>query len=214
MVLNSYRHKVDFLLDPFGKALKRMDPNTITWISLLFAAGSAYFLWASTKDSPHNLLIASALIFLSSFFDAIDGKVARIAGKTSMYGDFLDHVLDRYSDILIIGGMAMSSGQWVRPWIGMLAVIGVLLTSYMGTQAQAVGCGRHYGGVLGRAERMIILILAPLIQYLLISQGMVAPFNLGRSFLEWIMVWFAVAGNITATSRFWDIRKWLKDGKR
>ncbi|MDD5503157.1 MAG: CDP-alcohol phosphatidyltransferase family protein, partial [Candidatus Thermoplasmatota archaeon] len=116
-----------------------------------------------------------------------------------------------YADMFILVGIAMSLGEWVDPWINILAIVGVLLTSYMGTQAQAVGCGRHYGGVLGRAERMVLLIAGPIIQYFLDSQGKGAPFGLGNSFLEWIMLWFAVAGNLTAVWRFYGIRKWFKD---
>ncbi|PKK81143.1 MAG: CDP-alcohol phosphatidyltransferase family protein [Thermoplasmata archaeon HGW-Thermoplasmata-2] len=213
MVLNNHRDKVEFVLNPAGKALCRIDPNLLTWIAGGFAAAAGYFLWISTKAAPQNLLIASGLIFANGFFDAIDGKVARIAGKMSKYGDFLDHAIDRYADVLIIGGIAMSVGNWVAPWISTLAIIGVLLTSYMGTQAQAVGYGRNYGGVLGRAERLLLLIAGPIIQYFLTVQGKSAPFGLGNSFLEWIMIWFAVAGNLTAISRFYDIRKWFRAQK-
>lgn len=211
MVLNDHRDKVEFLLNPAGKALKWMDPNGLTWIAGALAAGAGYFFVVSTKSAPHNLLIAAALVFANGFFDAIDGKVARITGKMSKYGDFLDHAIDRYADVFILVGVAMSFGEWVNPWINILAIVGVLLTSYMGTQAQAVGCGRHYGGVLGRAERMVLLIAGPIIQYILTVQGKDAPFGLGRSFLEWMMVWFAIAGNLTAIWRFYDIRKWFKN---
>jgi len=84
----------------------------------------------------------------------------------------------------------------------------------MGTQAQAVGYGRNYSGVLGRAERMLLLIAGPIIQYFLVGKGTHAPFGFGTSFLEWIMIWFAVAGNLTAIYRFYEIRKWFREQKK
>ena len=47
--------------------------------------------------------------------------------------------------------------------IGFGAIIGVLMLSYMGTQAQAVGAGREYAGLLGRADRLIVLMLVPIL---------------------------------------------------
>ena len=41
------------------------------------------------------------------------------------------------------------------------------MLSYMGTQAQAIGAGRDYAGLLGRADRLVVLIMVPIIQYYL-----------------------------------------------
>ena len=80
--------------------------------------------------------------------------LARKSGSVSKYGDFLDHVIDRYADVFIIGGACL--GGFVDPTIGIIILTGVLLASYLGTQAQAVGIGRVYGGIMGRADRMVI----------------------------------------------------------
>ncbi len=96
--------------------------------------------------------------------------------------------------------------QW---FIGLLALLGVIFASYMGTQAQALGCGRDYGGILGRADRLVILIIVPLIQIL-------AHIELGGRIwlftpIEYAMIWFALAGHITALQR--GVRTWKKLGK-
>ena len=75
----------------------------------------------------------------------------------------MDHTLDRVADVIILGGIALSS--MVDITIGFGAIIGVLMLSYMGTQAQAVGAGREYAGLLGRADRLVILVMIPIIQY-------------------------------------------------
>jgi len=93
--------------------------------------------------------------------------------------------------------------MYCRLGVGTLALLGVLLTSYMGTQAQAVGQGRAYGGVLGRADRLVLLFLGGLIQLIVAPSGGV---TLGVGVLtfgpmEWFMVLFAVLGNATAVQR-------------
>ena len=154
MVLDSKRGKVEFILMPLAKGLTRFSPNTISGISLVIAFLAALATFYSPEHWQILLPLAAILVLVSGLFDALDGKVARLTGKTSKRGDFLDHVLDRYADVLMIGAVAVSA--WCNPYLGMAAIIGVLLTSYMGTQAQAVGAGRKYSGLLGRADRIVL----------------------------------------------------------
>ena len=193
MVLNKYRKNVDSLLNSLAGPFMGLNPNTLTYLSLLFAfIGGILFYF--------DFLIFSFLsILLSSLMDALDGKVARLRKIESKKGDFLDHMIDRYADTFILLGIIFS--KYCVIWIGIFALVGVLLTSYMGTQAQALGIGRMYGGILGRADRMIILIFLPLIQF----------FWWGYIFsiTVWVMIIFAILGNITAVQRAFYIWKHL-----
>ena len=101
----------------------------------------------------------------------------------------------------MIGGVAVSA--WCDPYLGMLALIGVLLTSYMGTQAQAIGAPRLYAGLLGRADRVVLSTLFPIIQYVmtLIGYGSFTVMGFDINWLEIMMIWFAVVGNLTAIQR-------------
>jgi archaetidylinositol phosphate synthase len=154
--------------------------------------------------------LSSVLILLSGLFDAIDGKVARLIGKASRRGDFVDHVLDRYSDVILIGAIGISS--WSDPILGLLALSGVLLTSYMGTQAQAVGAGRNYGGLLGRADRMVLLIAIPLVQWVLMSfgYGSFTVLTYSITVFDLLLIWFAVVGHLTAIQRAVSTYKRIK----
>jgi archaetidylinositol phosphate synthase len=203
-MLDKYRLGFDWFIAPFAGKI-HVKPNILTWISLPFAltAGFSFFY----SFSYHYLLIVSGLLVAGNgLFDALDGKVARIQDRVSRQGDFLDHVLDRYSDIFIVGGIALSG--WCDTRIGLLALVGVLLTSYLGTQAQAVGLKRKYGGVLTRADRLTILIIAPFIQLVLLSLDLSHPLN--HSFLEWVMILFAILGNATALQRFFSLSRLLQ----
>ncbi len=212
MVLNNYRKEADSILVPIAKRMSSVDPNTLTWIAFLSAVLAGVFFYLSS--APILVFLGGVMVLSNSFFDAMDGKVAKMTGKASIKGDFLDHSLDRYSDIFIIGGIAM--GPLSRTSLGFLALLGVLMTSYMGTQAHAVGVGRDYGGVTGRADRLILLLLFPLI-YLLLSYFHTTDFTIfGFDLLlfEILMIWFAVAGQYTAIHRGIVSWKELKSKKK
>ncbi len=179
-------------------------PNVLSLLSLFFAALAGLLFFLSHKSTSFNflLLLAGVFVCLNAILDGLDGVVAREIGNASKQGDFLDHVIDRYSDMLIIGGIVF--GGYVNCRIGVIAIIGVLLSSYMGTQAQAVGITRMYGGMLGRADRMVLLIGATFLMliypYPIPTSGLVS-----FSFLGWALVIFAIIGNATALQRFVSI---------
>lgn len=213
MVLDNQRDNVDPLLNRFAKFFIHINPNILSLISLIFAFLAGVFFYFSSPAFELNnfyLFFAALFVFLNGFFDAIDGKVAKLTGKKSVKGDFIDHAFDRFSDVLILGGLALS--PWCRDqyFIGLIAVAGMLLTSYMGTQSQAVGAKRNYSGLLGRADRLVLLIIAPLLQHILLF---VYGFNLlfGFSLLVWILVYFGVVGVITAIQRFFSTLMWFNE---
>jgi len=216
MVLDNQRENVDPIMTSVARRFIKVNPNVLTWLSLLFAIiAGLFFYFSSPNLELTNFYLYGAVffVFLNGFFDAIDGKVAKLANKTSKRGDFLDHAIDRYADVFMVGGLALS------PWcgynaIGLLAIVGMLLTSYMGTQAQAVGYKRDYSGLLGRADRLALLMIAPIIQHILLY-FLDSEILLGLYLLEWILIYFAVVGNITAAQRFYSTIKWFnKDIKK
>ena len=185
MTLDSFRPKVAFIVTPLAKAIAalHLTPNACTVLALLAAADAGVFFGLG------ETLAAVVLVFVSAFFDAIDGAVARLTGIASPVGDYLDHVFDRYADIFIITGIfAWGTLTWtgqVPAWaIGVFALTGVLMSSYLGTQAQAVGLKRNYGGILGRADRLVLLLV------------------FGLPALGWMLVIFGVFGHVTAVQRF------------
>ena len=200
MVLDGHRSKVDFALEPVARRFINVDPNLISWIGLILAFISGLLMYLS--HSAHVLLLlGAAVVLISGYFDALDGKVAKLAGKASKKGDYLDHVFDRYADMFMIGGVAFSS--WCNPYVGMLALVGVLLTSYMGTQAQAVGAPRLYAGLLGRADRVVLSTAFPIIQFIGLQFGYGSFDIMGYelTWMEMMMIWFALVGNLTAVQR-------------
>ncbi len=199
MVLDRLRPRADALLVPVALRLHSVSPNVVSWLALLAAivAGVDFYLGGAWL-----LLLALVLIVVSAYLDALDGKIAKMFGKASPRGDFIDHVFDRYADVFLLGGVAFNAA-YCPLWVGTLAIIGVLLTSYMGTQAQAVGQGRRYAGLLGRADRLVLLAIGGLVQLVLAPAGGNAWGGGALAFgpLGWIMLLVAILANATAIQR-------------
>jgi len=193
MTLDSLRPLADRLLEPFVAGARRLGltPAAVSVVAFLFAlgAGVAFYL-AGAADWWYA--VGAALVFLNGSLDLLDGALARDLGTASAGGDLLDHVLDRYADVAVIGGLAAGIEAYA---LGFAAVTGVLLTSYLGTQAEAVGLERVYGGLLGRADRLALVGATGVV-------AAVRPEVRGVSLVAALLVLFAVVGHLTAVQRF------------
>ncbi|MBJ84435.1 MAG: hypothetical protein CMB52_02825 [Euryarchaeota archaeon] len=144
------------MLKPIVDRMSNVDPATLTWISVLFAAGCCYLLATAGRDSEGGwrLIGAFAFLLIAAELDALDGAVARAYDKVSKYGDWLDHTIDRLVDLSLLIAIGINTAWVSVHWLGWAAATMTLLGSYMGTQAQSVGLGRNYGG-FSRADRMV-----------------------------------------------------------
>lgn len=209
MTLDSLRPKVAWIVNPVARGMVRLHftPNTCTVLALA-AAGAGGVAFGLGQP-----LWGVVCVLLNAFFDAIDGAVARVSGIASPAGDYLDHVFDRYADIFLITGIfAWGTVAWtsaVPAWaIGIFALTGVIMSSYLGTQAQAVGLKRNYGGVLGRADRLLLLIVFGAVEAVY-----PVPLVFGLPALGWLLVIFGLFGHITALQRFVSGWRELNAGK-
>lgn len=222
MVLNKFRGAGERLLGPWADRLAPGGADRLSWASLAaaFAAGAAF----AFSDGAHSylLIVGAVLVLVNALLDALDGLVARKTGSASPAGNFLDHVIDRYADLAILTGLALSA--WGDLSLGLLAITGVFLTSYLGTQAEAVGLSRDYGGVLGRADRLVLLTAVPALQFVAFSFSISASWSVTGPMGRHIMITLVGVllmvlgglGHITAVQRFGRARRALleKEGRR
>ncbi|MDD1691793.1 MAG: CDP-alcohol phosphatidyltransferase family protein, partial [Methanoregula sp.] len=148
MTLDNYRSHAKIFTDPLVSIFIKLKitPNILTIAALLASAAAGILFYLRLE------LWGIVAVAVNAFCDMMDGAVAREMKIQSVRGDFLDHAVDRYADIFIICGLFAGG---LVPWpVGVFALTGVLMSSYLGTQAQAVGVGRFYGGMLGRADRL------------------------------------------------------------
>ena len=194
MTLDRFRPLTARALGPFVSAADAvgLTPNGVSVVAFVaaVAAGGAFLVASSLAYA-----VGAVLVFLNGWLDLVDGALAREQGVASDAGDFLDHVLDRYADIVIIAGLAAGVGRY---GVGFAAVTGVVMTSYLGTQIQAVGLGRAYGGLVGRADRLALIGLAAAV-----AAVTRAPLVADLSVVGLLLVFFAVVGHLTALQRFW-----------
>jgi len=217
VVLNKYRSAADPLLSAISKHFLGVHPNTLSAIAILCAIAAGFTIWAAGEYNDNLLLLAFLLIVLNSLFDALDGWVARYTGLASKQGDLVDHVLDRYADVFIFGGITFSA--YCHYGVGIIGMMGVFFTSYMGTQAMALGLDRNYGGILGRADRLALLFLAMLAQWVWAAysgDATVATLDIlgdpyPMTILEIFMIIVAIGGNFTALQRASAAWKGLKE---
>lgn len=194
MTLDRLRPLADRALEPFvaGAVRVGLTPNAISVLAFGLAVGAA-LSYVVAGSQPLWYLVGAVLVFCNGWLDLLDGAVARELAVDSRAGDLLDHVLDRYADIVLIVGLAAGIDAW---WLGLAAVTGVLMTSYLGTQAQAVDLDRVYGGLVGRADRLAIIG---------VTTGLAAvvdPTVAGLGLVGWLLVFLAVVGHLTALQRF------------
>ena len=161
-MLTKLKQKAQELLTFEAKTAHKLGltPNIITAIGLAFAllSAGAYAEWQFHPVAPW---LAFILLLLSGFCDALDGVVARIYGESTVFGGFLDSLLDRYADAAIFVGIIIAGLCYY--WAGLLAIVGSLLVSYSRARAEAAGFKMESVGLAERAERMLTLLLTTLI---------------------------------------------------
>ena len=193
MTLDQYRSVADRLLGPWVRAAARigLSPDQVSVLAFGAAVAAA---GAFAVGEPAFYIVGAVCVLLNGWLDIVDGALARHLDVSSDGGDLLDHVLDRYADIAVIAGFTVGIEAYA---LGFLAVTGVLMTSYMGTQIQAVGIGREYGGLLGRADRLALMGVVGLV-----AAVYSAPIVAGLNVVGLLLALFAAVGHLTAVQRF------------
>jgi CDP-diacylglycerol--glycerol-3-phosphate 3-phosphatidyltransferase len=164
-----------------------ISPNALTIIGFLLTVVVAAIL------ASGNLLWGGLLLIAAALFDTLDGALARHAGKTSVFGAFLDSVMDRFSEAVTLLALIWyySAAPDGRVPVILLAatLVGSLMVSYTRARAEAVGL-ECKEGFFQRTERIVVLIL-----------GLVTGWMLPAL---WIL---AIFTNVTAVQRILDVRR-------
>lgn len=161
-----FRSSFEKGIKPVGVSLRRagVKADHLTAFGVLMS-GAAAIAIANGALRGGLLLLA-----LTAIPDVLDGAVAKASGTASSRGAFFDSVMDRVADALLLGGVAWYLGTTEPGQISLLpmAVLGAsMLISYERAKAEALGFDAK-GGLMERAERLILLALALLFDSLLI----------------------------------------------
>jgi archaetidylinositol phosphate synthase len=132
-----------------------LTPNRVTIIGFILSILAAASYAITTTQQPLFLLAAVILLLASGFCDTLDGILARTYQQSTPFGGFLDSMLDRYSDALVLAGVIISG--LCNPIIGLFALVGSLMVSYSRAKAETTGIKMESIGLVERPERMLIL---------------------------------------------------------
>lgn len=207
MVLEGYRARLAPYMDRLVGPWLGWSPAALSGLGFGLLVSSGVVALLVRFSTPYLFLAVAALVFAGGVFDLLDGEVARRTGRSSLRGDLLDHVLDRYGDVAVVVGVAASG--FALSWLALGALVSLLLASYMGTQAQALGQGRLYRGLLSRADRLILLSATAFLEFLLVLPPLLPGTSLARftvggvslTVFDLLFAYFIIAGQWTAVSR-------------
>lgn len=177
-----------WVLDPLGRFFNNLGltPNTMTMLGLVGNSIGAYYL------ARGEMLTGGILVLLMTPIDALDGTMARLRGESSDFGAFVDSVTDRYSELIIYGGLLYHFLSLGEPLGGLLvfgAAAGSVLVSYVKARAEGLGYEAKVG-LLTRVERYLVLAPSLVFNQLFIGLAIIALF-----------------ANITALQRIWYVRR-------
>jgi CDP-diacylglycerol--glycerol-3-phosphate 3-phosphatidyltransferase len=208
-----WREGVDRRTGPVGAALQRhgVTADVLTATGLLSAIATALAV------ASGHLHIAIALLTLTGLHDLLDGPVAKAAGTASLRGAFFDSVVDRVSDAVLMGGVTWYLISAHRGHLALLplAILGVTsLVSYQRAKADALGIDGAKGGLMERAERMILLGIgffssALLVPDLWVLLGLTSITAGGR----FVRVWRAAEGPPARIDTVRPARARLREGR-
>jgi CDP-diacylglycerol--glycerol-3-phosphate 3-phosphatidyltransferase len=180
----TFRKPVDKAVKPIGNALRRtgLTPDHLTVVGLLIGIGAAVAIGSG------RLTLGLVLVILAALPDLFDGALAKASDTASQRGAFFDSTVDRVTDAFLLGGIAwyLASTESAHMAILPFAVMAVSsIISYERAKAESLGIDAK-GGLMERAERIILLCLGLLFPVLLVP-------------ILWIML---VLTSITAIQRF------------
>ena len=179
-----FRAPVEKAVKPVGAALRRtgLTPDHLTIAGIVIAVGAAFAIGSG------YLRLGLLLVILAALPDLLDGALAKASNSSSQRGAFFDSVIDRVTDAVLFAGVAWYLASNDSPHMVMLP-FGVMavsaLISYERAKAESLGLDAK-GGLMERAERIVLLCLGLLFDELLIP-------------VLWIML---VLTAVTAVTRF------------
>jgi CDP-diacylglycerol---glycerol-3-phosphate 3-phosphatidyltransferase len=148
------------LMAPVARMLLRLgvSPDAVTLVGTLGVAAGALIFFPQG-----DLAIGVVVVTVFVFSDMVDGQMARLSGRTSSWGAFLDSTLDRIGDAAVFAGLVLwFAGGGDALWLAALALYCLVmgnLTSYARARAESLGM-QAKGGIAERADRLVLILVA------------------------------------------------------
>jgi len=180
------------LLEALGRALARahIAPNWVT------AAGLVITIAAGVLAGLGFLLWAALVYATGALCDALDGSLARVSGRSSRFGAFLDSTLDRFEEAILFLGLtvyyARQGSVWEPPLI-LAAIASSLMVSYTRARAEGLGVACQEG-LFTRAVRVAITVVGLLLNQVLVTLVILIVASLFTALQRMVHVWRMTGG--------------------
>jgi CDP-diacylglycerol--glycerol-3-phosphate 3-phosphatidyltransferase len=180
-------------LEAVSRTLARwnISPDAVTYVGLLLTIGVAVLA------AMGEIRWAGVAYIFAAICDAIDGTLARVSGKGSRFGAFLDSTIDRFEESIVLLGLSIHyarvGGLAEIPLILVVAV-GSLMVSYTRARAEAVGVACKVG-FMTRPPRVTIMIVGMILDQVLVALIILAVTSLFTAFHRMYHVWRATGGD-------------------
>ncbi|MFB9834208.1 phosphatidylinositol phosphate synthase [Actinoallomurus acaciae] len=202
-MLNQIRPALSRVTSPVGHALARtgVTPNTVTIVGTLGVVVGALAFYPFGQ-----FFWGTVVITIFVFFDLFDGAVARVTGKTSRFGAFLDSNMDRVSDAAIFTGLILryagrDHNDMLLVCLALFCLVSGVLVSYARARAEGMGLNATIG-IAERGERLIVSLVA------------IGLTGLGVPYVLAIGLWLlSIASAITVAQRYIAVRRQVEAGE-
>jgi CDP-diacylglycerol--glycerol-3-phosphate 3-phosphatidyltransferase len=180
-----------------GLARTRITPNALTTVGVTLCLVAAVLVPFESRDKLLFYWLGAGVFVVGSILDILDGALARVGGKSTVFGAFLDSTTDRVGEGAMLAAIALvltRAGNDVAVVFTIAAVAGSFLVPYVRAKAEALGL-RGDVGLGSRAERVVV-----------ITAGLVlAPWG----GLQWAIYLLAATSWVTVLQRILHVRKQL-----
>lgn len=179
-------------LEAVGRTLARwnVSPDAMTYLGLVLTIGVAVIA------ALGEIRWAGVAYIFAAVCDALDGTLARVSGRGSRFGAFLDSNIDRIEESIVFLGLTVYyaglGGQWEIPLI-LVATVGSLMVSYTRARAEAVGVDCKVG-FMTRVPRVALMIVGMILDQVLIALIILAATTWFTSFHRMYHVWRVTGG--------------------
>ncbi len=191
MLATRYKAAFNQLFDPVARGLSRkgISPSAVTLSGLVLGGACCLFLLATRRILPFCILVT-----LASLFDAVDGAVARVSGRLTRFGAYLDAMCDRYAESAVALSVAWVTGYWA---LSMVMLVGALAVSYAKARAalEVPISNTEWPDLMERAERDVLYIVG-------LAASQLLPWKpLGKDLFWWTLVVLGVLIHATVIQR-------------
>lgn len=195
-MLEHIRGLVTAIIAPVARLLLRLgvSPDAVTVVGTIATCSAA--LWFAPRG---QLVLAAVTVTVFALFDLLDGTMARMSRRTTLFGAFLDSTLDRIADAVVFGSVILyfaGPGDSVfGQSMGLLCLVTGVSTSYARAKAESLGFTARVG-LMERADRLVVLGIA----------GIAAELSDRPLILAWGLALLGLMSAVTVVQRILAVR--------